>query len=116
MQNKDSISVFWILVLFIWLASTIVDRIWWNCFSSIPSWDQADYLNSAIEHARALSLLDGFGISDLTDNNIYQFLNNLYYNDSKSYLETQKSINNFYKTNYIAENIAKYFLTVMKML
>ena len=64
MQNKDSISVFWILVLFIWLASTIVDRIWWNCFSSIPSWDQADYLNSAIEHARALSLLDGFGISD----------------------------------------------------
>ena len=56
----------------------------------------------------------GFGISDLTDNNIYQFLNNLYYNDSKSYLETQKSINNFYKKNYIAENIAKYFLTIIK--
>ena len=63
-------NIFWILVLFIWIISTFVDRIWWNFFSNSPSWDQADYLNSAIDHARVLSFLDGgdsFRIKSLLD-------------------------------------------------
>ncbi|WP_269605152.1 ArnT family glycosyltransferase [Prochlorococcus marinus] len=56
--------IFWVSVLFIWIFSTITDRIWWNLYSNIPSWDQADYLNSALDHARALSFLGGDGASD----------------------------------------------------
>ncbi len=55
---------FWISILFIWILSTIIDRIWWNLYSITPSWDQADYLNSALDHARALSFLGGDGSSD----------------------------------------------------
>tara|TARA_Y100001968_G_scaffold178965_1_gene163784 strand:+ start:3892 stop:5967 length:2076 start_codon:yes stop_codon:yes gene_type:complete len=58
---NHSKNIFWILVLSIWLISTFIDRVWWNFFSNTPSWDQADYLNSALDHARALSLLDGNG-------------------------------------------------------
>ena len=66
-KNKNSHSkyIFWIAVLLIWAISTIVDRIWWNFFSTTPSWDQADYLNSALDHGRALSFLGGDGSSDL---------------------------------------------------
>ncbi len=56
--------IFWILVLFIWIVATFADRIWWNFYSNTPSWDQADYLNSALDHARALSFIDGDGASD----------------------------------------------------
>ncbi len=62
--------LFWISVFFIWLIATFIDRIWWNLYSNTPSWDQADYLNSALDHARALSFLggDGFvGFSSLLD-------------------------------------------------
>ncbi len=61
-SNNHSKYIFWLSVLFIWFISTIVDRIWWNFFSDTPSWDQADYLNSAVDHARALSFIgrDGF--------------------------------------------------------
>ena len=55
--------IFWISVLFIWIFSTFADRIWWNFYSNTPSWDQADYLNSALDHARALSFLGGDGVS-----------------------------------------------------
>ena len=65
MPQKKSINgsknIFWLFVFLIWLTSTIADRIWWNYFSFTPSWDQADYLNSAIDHARGLSLLGGDG-------------------------------------------------------
>ena len=56
--------VFWTSVLFIWILSTLIDRIWWNFYSSTPSWDQADYLNSALDHARALSFVGGDGALD----------------------------------------------------
>ncbi len=59
---NSSRNIFWFLVILLWLASTIVDRIWWNFFSDIPAWDQADYLNSALDHARALSFLGGEGV------------------------------------------------------
>ncbi len=58
--------IFWISVLFIWIIATFADRIWWNFYSNTPSWDQADYLNSALEHARALSFLEGNGASDFS--------------------------------------------------
>ena len=58
--------IFWASVLLVWILSTLVDRIWWNFYSNTPSWDQADYLNSALEHARALSFVSGEGVSDLS--------------------------------------------------
>ena len=66
MTVKNSINhskqIYWLSVLFIWILVTFADRIWWNFYSNTPSWDQADYLNSALDHARALSFLgqDGF--------------------------------------------------------
>ena len=50
---------FWSFIALIWLLSTGIDRIWWHHYASIPSWDQADYLNSALDHGRALGLLPG---------------------------------------------------------
>ena len=58
--------IFWFSVLFIWIISTLVDRIWWNFYSNTPSWDQADYLNSALDHARALSFLGKDAIGDFS--------------------------------------------------
>ena len=63
---KQSKYVFWFLVLFIWIISTFVDRIWWDFYSTTPSWDQADYLNSALDHARSLSFLGEDGSKDLS--------------------------------------------------
>jgi len=65
-NNNNSKYIFWILVLFIWIISTFADRVWWNFYSNTPSWDQADYLNSALDHARALSFLGGDGASDFS--------------------------------------------------
>ncbi len=58
--------IFWTSVLFIWIISTLADRIWWNFYSTTPSWDQADYLNSAFEHARALSFIGEDKVSDFS--------------------------------------------------
>ena len=43
----------------IWVLSTLVDRLWWTLQTGVPAWDQADYLNSAMDHGRALGLLPG---------------------------------------------------------
>ncbi len=48
---------FWSLVGILWIGATLCDRLWWHHYSGIPSWDQADYLNSALDHGRALGLL-----------------------------------------------------------
>ena len=58
--------LFWFLITSIWLISTYIDRSWWNNSNLVPAWDQADYLNSALDHARALSFLGGDGASDLS--------------------------------------------------
>ncbi len=50
---------FWTAIVCIWLLSTFIDRAWWNLQNGIPSWDQADYLNSALDHGRALGILPG---------------------------------------------------------
>jgi 4-amino-4-deoxy-L-arabinose transferase-like glycosyltransferase len=36
-----------------------VDRLWWSLQGGVPAWDQADYLNSALDHGRAFGLLKG---------------------------------------------------------
>ena len=50
---------FWGALLLIWLLSTVVDRLWWELQTGLPAWDQADYLNSALDHGRALGVLPG---------------------------------------------------------
>ena len=52
---------FWAWVALIWVLSTLVDRLWWTLQTGVPAWDQADYLNSAMDHGRALGLLPGGG-------------------------------------------------------
>ncbi len=49
----------WTFVVLLWLISTVIDRLWWNLYAGLPSWDQADYLNSALDHGRALGILPG---------------------------------------------------------
>ena len=48
---------FWGALLFIWVLSTVADRLWWELQTGLPAWDQADYLNSALDHGRALGVL-----------------------------------------------------------
>ena len=52
---------FWAWLALIWVLSTLVDRLWWTFQTGVPAWDQADYLNSALDHGRALGLLPGGG-------------------------------------------------------
>ncbi len=47
------------LLTLIWLLSTLIDRVWWRSDGGLPAWDQADYLNSALDHGRALAALPG---------------------------------------------------------
>ncbi|KKZ13129.1 MAG: hypothetical protein TE42_01585 [Candidatus Synechococcus spongiarum SP3] len=49
----------WLPLLLIWLAATVADRVWLAADQAIPAWDQAEYLNSAVDHGRALGLLPG---------------------------------------------------------
>lgn len=51
--------LFWGLIAIIWIISTYYDRTWWNNSNLVPAWDQADYLNSALSHGRALGVLQG---------------------------------------------------------
>ena len=45
---------FWASVALIWVLSTLVDRLWWTLQTGVPAWDQADYLNSAMDHGLSL--------------------------------------------------------------
>ena len=49
----------WVPLLLVWLLATVADRAWLAADQAIPAWDQADYLNSAVDHGRALGLLPG---------------------------------------------------------
>ena len=50
---------FYLFVVLIWLISTCIDRAWWESQNGLPSWDQADYLNSALDHGLAMGVLPG---------------------------------------------------------
>ncbi|MFN9644441.1 MAG: tetratricopeptide repeat protein [Cyanobacteriota bacterium] len=41
----------------LWAVGTAADRLWLTLDRRLPSWDQADYLNSALDHGRALGLI-----------------------------------------------------------
>ena len=49
----------WLPLLLIWLVATIADRAWLAADQAVPTWDPAEYLNSAVDHGRALGLLPG---------------------------------------------------------
>lgn len=51
--------IWWGCVAALWGMATGWDRLWLAMDGGIPSWDQADYLNSAVDHGRALGLLGG---------------------------------------------------------
>ena len=52
--------MYWSIISALWVLATLFDRVWWNFYTKgIPSWDQADYLNSALDHGRALGVLQG---------------------------------------------------------
>ena len=67
LTSKHSISAakplleryFWPLLALIWFAATGLDRLWLHLDQRLPAWDQADYLNSALDHGRALGLVAG---------------------------------------------------------
>ncbi len=50
---------FWGFVFFAWIIATCMDRLWWQNYGGIPAWDQADYLNNALDHGRALGFMPG---------------------------------------------------------
>ena len=41
--------LFWLLLALLWGLSTLWDRLWLDWDQRLPSWDQADYLNSAMD-------------------------------------------------------------------
>lgn len=49
--------LWWISLAALWAVATSADRLWLALDQRLPSWDQADYLNSALDHGRALGLL-----------------------------------------------------------
>lgn len=53
--------LWWLALAALWLAGTLADRLWLQLDQRLPAWDQADYLNSAVDHGRALGLLPGGG-------------------------------------------------------
>lgn len=51
--------IWWGIVALLWGLSAAWDRVWLLRDGRQPSWDQADYLNSAVDHGRTLGLLGG---------------------------------------------------------
>ncbi len=43
-----------VILLIIWFAVGLCDRIWYGMDNSVPAWDQADYLNGALNYWNAL--------------------------------------------------------------
>ena len=56
-KHPFSSWLWWGALLLIWLLSTWFDRTWLFHDQRLPSWDQAEYLSSALEHGRGLGLL-----------------------------------------------------------
>ncbi|MEB3266639.1 MAG: glycosyltransferase family 39 protein [Cyanobacteriota bacterium] len=50
-----------LVLVALWGLATAADRLWLHLDAGLPAWDQADYLNSAVDHGRALGLLPGGG-------------------------------------------------------
>lgn len=50
----------WLALAVIWCVGAVGDRLWFALDHSIPSWDQAEYLNAALMHWRALQTPNWF--------------------------------------------------------
>jgi 4-amino-4-deoxy-L-arabinose transferase-like glycosyltransferase len=59
--HGNSARLWWLALALIWLIASLADRLWLGLDQRLPAWDQADYLNSAVDHGRALGLLPGGG-------------------------------------------------------
>ncbi len=49
--------LWWLALGLIWAAATGADRLWIHLDLRLPAWDEANYLNSAVDHGRALGLM-----------------------------------------------------------
>jgi 4-amino-4-deoxy-L-arabinose transferase-like glycosyltransferase len=67
MRRLAFLRSWWLGLGGIWALSTLGDRLWLMADGRVPSWDQADYLNSAVDHGRALGLLPAGGWSGWAD-------------------------------------------------
>ena len=57
MQGVRAGGRWWASLALIWLACVALQRLWLLGHPAYLSWDQADYLNSAVDHGRALGCL-----------------------------------------------------------
>jgi 4-amino-4-deoxy-L-arabinose transferase-like glycosyltransferase len=55
--------IWWLCLVGLWALASACDRLWLAIDQRLPSWDQADYLNSALDHGRALGLIHPGGWS-----------------------------------------------------
>lgn len=58
MVRRHQSLLWWCAITLIWSLSCVLDHIWLHLDHDLPSWDQAEYLSSAIEHGRQLGLLN----------------------------------------------------------
>jgi len=57
MVRRHQSLLWWLALGLIWCLSCVLDHTWLRLDQRLPSWDQAEYLSSAIEHGRQLGLL-----------------------------------------------------------
>ncbi len=57
-KKRESLSI--LILILIWLTGVIIDRIWFNLDQGVPAWDQADYLNGAMNYWHALQTPEWF--------------------------------------------------------
>ena len=58
MVRQHQSLLWWCAIAFIWSLSCVLDHTWLHLDHDLPSWDQAEYLSSAIDHGRQLGLLN----------------------------------------------------------
>ena len=57
MARRHQNMLWWFALGLIWCLSCVLDHFWLQLDQGLPSWDQAEYLSSAIEHGQQLGLL-----------------------------------------------------------
>jgi len=58
MIRQHQSLLWWCAIAFIWILSCVLDHTWLHLDHDLPSWDQAEYLSSAIDHGRQLGMLN----------------------------------------------------------
>ena len=58
MVRRHKSLLWWCAIAFIWSLSCLLDHTWLHLDHDLPSWDQAEYLSSAIDHGRQLGMLN----------------------------------------------------------